>query len=105
MTPLRQRMIQDLRIRNYSPATISTYVFSPERLTQRGKSGCFTPRVQQGAWHWLLCMMDIRIAWSGLQRTARGGLPPWVTPVKWIPHPWIYLECRIAAERKHSVNP
>lgn len=37
MTPLRQRFIDDLRIRNYAPRTIESYVFGVARLAKHFK--------------------------------------------------------------------
>jgi hypothetical protein len=34
MTPLRQRLTDDLRIRNYAPKTITTYVAAVARFAQ-----------------------------------------------------------------------
>jgi integrase/recombinase XerD len=69
MTPLRQRLIDDLRIRNYSPRTIEAYVAGVARLARHfGRSpellGPEDIRTFQ------LHMLQLRVSWSQFNQTV-----------------------------------
>ena len=79
MTPLRQRFIDDLRLRNYSPRTIETYV---------GRIVCFarhfgrSPELlgPEEIRAFQLHMLERRVSWSSFNQAVcavgRHGLRP-----------------------------
>lgn len=70
MTPLRHRMIQDLRIRNYSPETIDTYVRRVAAFAQYfGKSPELLgpPHIRQYQVHLL---EEVRASWPVFNQTV-----------------------------------
>src|SRR5205823_441047 len=74
MTPLRQRFIDDLRLRNYSPKTIEAYVRGVVRFAAHfGRSPD-----QLGAEHirdFQLHLLRQRVSWSVFNQTAGAGGP------------------------------
>lgn len=72
MTPLRQRMIEDLRIRNYSPRTISEYVCRVARFAMHfGKS----PDVlgPEEIREYQVHLVDVaKVSWSVFNQTVCG---------------------------------
>ena len=69
MTPLRQRLIDDLRIRNYSPRTIAAYVAGVVRLaTHFGRSPDVLGPEDIRAFP--LHLLHQRVCWSTFNQTV-----------------------------------
>jgi integrase/recombinase XerD len=64
MTPLRQRMIEDMRVRNFAPGTQSTYVRHVSRFAQHfGKSPEFLGLEELRAYQVYL-VQEKQVSWS-----------------------------------------
>ena len=63
MTPLRQRLIDDLRVRNYSPETIKAYVWGVAKLARHfGRSpDQLTPDDLRA---FQVHLVDAQVSWS-----------------------------------------
>src|SRR5207237_7707636 len=71
MTPLRQRLIDDLRLRNYSPRTIEAYVAAIVKLTR----SCRLPPDQlspEQVRHFQLHLVQQRVSFSLLNQVTAG---------------------------------
>ncbi len=69
MTPLRQRFIDDLRLRNYAPRTIETYVGSVLRFARHfGRSPELLGAEEVRAFQ--LHLLERRVSWSCFNQTA-----------------------------------
>ena len=97
MTPLRQRMIEDMKLRNYAPLTIKVYVErvatfakhfgkSPERLGKADVRAYLLFLVQEKHVSWSYYNQTVaalrflyRVTLGKRQREGKGGKqrPPW----------------------------
>src|SRR5260370_39590612 len=69
MTPLRQRFVDDLRLRNYSPRTIETYVAGVARLAKHfGRSPDQLGTEEVRAFQ--LPLVGLRVSWSLFNQTV-----------------------------------
>ena len=70
MTPLRQRMIEDLRIRNYSPHTIEIYIRLVARFAKH--FGCSPDRLgpEHVRQYQLLLLLENHTSWSLFNQTV-----------------------------------
>jgi integrase/recombinase XerD len=69
MTPLRQRLIDDLRIRNYAPRTITTYVAAVARFAQHFQQSpdqLHAPHVRQYQLH----LLQQHASWCRFNQTV-----------------------------------
>lgn len=63
MTPLRQRLIDDLRLRNYSPRTIEAYVAGVARLARHFQRSPDQLGVEDLRW-FKLHLLEQQVSWS-----------------------------------------
>ena len=69
MTPLRQRLVDDLRLRNYSPRTIEIYVAHVARFAKHfGKSPELLGPQEMRAFQ--LHLMEKKVSWSQFNQTV-----------------------------------
>src|SRR5260370_34103711 len=69
MTPLRRRFVDDLRLRNYSPRTIETYVAGVARLAKHfGRSPDQLGTEEVRAFQ--LPLVGLRVSWSLFNQTV-----------------------------------
>jgi integrase/recombinase XerD len=69
MTPLRQRMIEDLRIRNYSPHTIEIYIRLVARFAKH--FGCSPERLgPEHVRQYQLLLLEDKTSWSLFNQTV-----------------------------------
>ena len=72
MTPLRQRLIDDLQLRNYSPRTISCYVSAIARFAQHfGRSPEGTSAARTPGNTNFLDLLEQRVSWCYFQPRPR----------------------------------
>jgi site-specific recombinase XerD len=70
MTPLRERMIQDMRLRNYSPKTIKSYVRSVRDFAQYFDSSPDKLGIEQVRRYQVYLVEEKRISWSHFNTTV-----------------------------------
>ena len=72
MTPLRERMIQDMRLRNYSPKTIKTYVRSVRDFAQYFGESPDKLGIEHVRGYQVYLVEQKRVSWSHFNTTVCG---------------------------------
>ena len=72
MTPLRERMIQDMRLRNYSPKTIKTYVRSVRDFAQFFDESPDKLGIEHVRGYQVYLVEQKRVSWSHFNTTVCG---------------------------------
>jgi integrase/recombinase XerD len=71
MTPLRQRLIEDLKLRNYAPGTIEAYVAAVAKLARHFNTSPECLSVEQIR-QFQLHLMQQRVSWSQFNQVTSG---------------------------------
>ena len=66
MTKLRQRMIEELRLRNSSEETIRSYIDSVERFARYYEKSPDQMNAEQVRSYWLYLLVERKLSWSAI---------------------------------------